>query len=423
MSRVEPIAPVRFANTDVYYAQGMKAGHWVFLTGHEATDFEHGLAPGVAGLPDFPLYGLPKHRREGDFIMQRFKTLLEQAGTDLLHAVRLDQYYPTWKAVDPYHLSRKAFMGGYIAPSTSVLMSECLTRGAEINSSLLAVVPGDGRDPRPIHPDRVTAPAWSGFVPVVKSGDYIFVAGQMARSENGLDPKAHVAPHSRWGGYEIRRQTEYLITDKLLPSLAAAGSSPENIVKIQTYLQNVEDAPHFVDVWNSHFGQRGHALSVVPTTSFGLVDGIIEINLMALANGGATKKQVVQADLPPTMAYGAHAVRAGDLLMLSALIAVDERGVSAGAQASGFPYLGASAQAQMRQILTAAQSICQAAGTSLDNLVRVIQFHTDLQDFYPTYRVWQEFLPGQPIPFSAVRVPGMPAPGCSVMVDMWVYAP
>lgn len=424
MSQVEPIAPVRIAGTDVSYAQGVKAGNWVFLTGHEATDFETGLAPEVVGAPGFPLYGLPKHRREGELIMARFESLLRQAGTDLAHAVRLDQYYPTWKAVDPYHLARKARFGDYIAPSTSVLMSELLTAGAEINASLLAVQPGGGRDPKRVDPPGVDAPVWSGFAPAVQAGDYVFVAGQMARSEGGLDPRAHVPSHSRWGGYEIRRQTEFLVDHKLGPALAAAGSSLENTIKIQAYLQHVEDFPHFTDVWNTRFGERAHALSVVPTTSFGLVDGIIEINLLALKDGGATKKQLVQADVPPMMAYGAHAVKAGDLLLLSALIGVDGQGNAVGArEAAAFPYVGAGAQAQMRQILQAADRICQSAGTSLDNVVRVMQFHTDLGDFYPAYRVWQEFLPGRPIPFSAVRVESMPAPGCAIMLDMWVYAP
>ena len=40
------------------------------------------------------------------------------------------------------------------------------------------------------------------------------------------------------------------------------------------------------------------------------------------------------------------------------------------------------------------------------------------------YKVWQEFLPDQPIPFSAIRVPApLPAPACTVMADLWVYAP
>ena len=126
MGHIQPLSPVTIAGTDVGFAQGVKAGNWVFLTGHEATDFTTGLAPEVRGKPKFPLYGAPKHRREGDFILRRLETLLREAGTDRTHAVRLDQYCPTWKAVDPYHDARRAYFGDYIPPSTSVLMPELL---------------------------------------------------------------------------------------------------------------------------------------------------------------------------------------------------------------------------------------------------------------------------------------------------------
>ena len=46
MSDVKPIAPVRIGQTDILYAQGMRAGSWLFFTGHEASDFENGIAVG-----------------------------------------------------------------------------------------------------------------------------------------------------------------------------------------------------------------------------------------------------------------------------------------------------------------------------------------------------------------------------------------
>ena len=66
----------------------------------------------------------------------------------------------------------------------------------------------------------------------------------------------------------------------------------------------------------------------------------------------------------------------------------------------------------------------QAAGTSLNNVVRVLQFHTDLAEFLPVYRVWERRLGGRPVPFSAVEVPApLPLPGASVLIEAWVYAP
>jgi enamine deaminase RidA (YjgF/YER057c/UK114 family) len=425
-SGVEPLGAVRIAGGDIHYAQGMKAGGWVFLTGHEAVDFDTGLAPEVAGKPGFPLHGLPRHRREGDFILRRFEDLLGKAGTDLAHGVRLDQYYPTWKAVDPYHHARRAAFGDYIPPSTSVLMSEVLHAGAAINASLLAVLPGEGRDPRRVQ-TNLAAPRWSGFAPVVTSGDYVFLAGHMAHhaGKTGVDPSAHVPDDNLWGGTEIILQTEFILRELIAPGLKAAGSSIANVVKAQAYLSSVEDVPLFMQVWNAWFRDAPCALSVIPTAGFGSVGGIVEINFLAVKDAGTVHKQIVACDIPSTMAYGPPAVRAGDLLLLSGLMATDEAGaISAVRTGAAMPYHAVGARAQMRRILETAQRICRAAGTSLENVVRAHQFHTDLAEFHPMHTVWQELLPGRPIPYGAVRVPApMPAPGCTVITDLWVYAP
>jgi len=425
VKQIEAIGPVRIAGSDVQHAPCVKAGNWVFLNGIEASDHVHGLAPEVAGVAGLPYHGLPRHRREGDYICARLKDLLARAGTDFAHSVRLDQYYPTWKAVDPYHLARKSAFGDYIPPSTSVIMDELLVKGADITTSLLAVLPGGGRDPQRVSPPKVTAPVWSGFVPAVKSGDFVFIAGQMARgAENVPDPRAHVPPHSRWGGYEIRRQTEYIITEKLLPALAASGSSAASAVKAQAYLRHVDDTAHFLDVWNAHFGARRCALTVMPTSDFGLVGGDLEINLLALADAGATRKQVVECDIPAAMTFGAPAVRAGDLLLTSGLTAVDDAGALAGVRTGAqMPHFGCAAREQIRWILDAAERICRAAGASLDNVARIQQFHTDLAGFYPMYHALRERLGAGPLPYSAVRVPALPVPEVSVVTDLWIYAP
>jgi enamine deaminase RidA (YjgF/YER057c/UK114 family) len=117
-------------------------------------------------------------------------------------------------------------------------------------------------------------------------------------------------------------------------------------------------------------------------------------------------------------------VRAGDLLFLSGLLAIDENGLVDAARVDPEqPYLGSSAQAQTDAMLENAQKICGAAGTTLENVVRIQQYHTDLAEFHNAYQAWDKHLPGQHLPFSAVKVPFLPAPGCTVQLDLWVYAP
>lgn len=133
----------------------------------------------------------------------------------------------------------------------------------------------------------------------------------------------------------------------------------------------------------------------------------------------------MNADIFTGYDHQSVAIRAGDLLCISGLMAIDRHGLIPEAELDPRqPYFGSSIQAQMDYILQNAQTICQAAGTSLEQVVRIQQFHTDLREFYPAYQVWQHYLPGRPLPFSAVQVPEpMPVPGCTVLLDLWVYAP
>jgi hypothetical protein len=172
----------RLLGTPLPFAYAVKAGPWIFMTGHEAYDWATGIPDEVAGPPGFPLHGHGRSRREGDFILQRLRKLLGEFGSDLAHSVRLDQYYPNPKAVAAYHLSRHAEFRDYIPPSTSVVMERCFGAEATISTSLIAVMPEAGYEIRKVHPPGVASAPTSGFVPAVVCNDFVFVAGQMAHN-------------------------------------------------------------------------------------------------------------------------------------------------------------------------------------------------------------------------------------------------
>jgi enamine deaminase RidA (YjgF/YER057c/UK114 family) len=426
MAGIKHIAPKRIGGTDIEYAQGVQAGHWLFFTGHMATDFEHGLAAEVAGKPGLPLNGTPRFRREGDFIIARLGKLIAESGGDLRHIVRVDQYYPSAQVVNGYQRARKAVLKDYVPPSTSVLMQELLVDGATMDVSMLAVLPGDGREPKAAHVEGVPVPPHSGFIPSLVCGDFVFVAGQMPNNVEmtGLEPPAYRPPNAVWNGTDIRLQTEFLITSRLKPALEAGGSSLANAVKAQVYLTDIADLPEFLDVWNGHFGANPCALTVVATKGLALTDSIIEINIFGVRAGGKTKKEIIEHKASQSMRLGPAAVVAGDLICLSALYAADANGaIPAASGAAGLKYFGASAQHQIRAIADAAGDIARAAGSSLANLTRANHFVGDLNVVQPVLKVWQERLSGAPIPFGVVRAPAMPIPGCDIIADAWIYRP
>ena len=427
MAEVKCIAPTRIGGTDIEYAQGMRAGSWLFFTGHMASDFEHGLAAQVAGKPGHPLDSPPRYRREGDFIIARLAQLIAAQGGDLRHIVRVDQYFPDAQVVNAYQRARKAVLKDFVPPSTSVLMRELLVEGANMDVSMIAVLPGGGREPRPAQPDGVPVPQHSGFIASLIAGDYVFVAGQMPNNEEmtGIAKPAYRPPNAVWNGTDIRLQSEFLITSRLKPALEAGGSSLRNAIKAQVYLTNINDLPEFLDVWNSHFGEHPCALTVVATKGLALLESILEINIFGVRDGGKTKKEIIEHKASQHMRLGPAAVRAGDLLCLSGLYAANADGAIPQARSTaGLKYFGAPTHHEMQAILTAAEDIARTAGTSLANLLRVNHFLSDLHIVPCALRGWQEKLAGAPIPFGAVRTPApMPVPGCNIVADMWVYRP
>jgi enamine deaminase RidA (YjgF/YER057c/UK114 family) len=227
-----PALTVKFVNqlagSPVSYAYAIKAGPFVFLNGHEAYDFEHGLTPEVEGPAGYRLSGRPPLRREADFILKRMRAILREFGTDLPNAVRVDQFYTMGPAVSAYHLARFAEFGSYIPPSTSIIMERCFTARTNTHTSMIAIVPS---------PDwtieKITLPGQaisaSGYNPAVVVNDFVFVAGNTAsRADGTFAPNVYVAPNRNWGGETaFRRHVHYVIKERLEPSLKAADSALE----------------------------------------------------------------------------------------------------------------------------------------------------------------------------------------------------
>ena len=158
-----------------------------------------------------------------------------------------------------------------------------------------------------------------------------------------------------------------------------------------------EDYAPFLQVWQRYFGEDPPALTIIPCANPGIgqFHSRLEINVLALKDNGTTRKHVIASDLFTGYAGVPGAVRAGDLLFLSGLMAVDANGLVADARPDpGQPYLMSSIKAQMRAMLRGHRRLCTRAGTSLANVVRIQHFHTDLAELLPALEVWQEVLPG-----------------------------
>jgi enamine deaminase RidA (YjgF/YER057c/UK114 family) len=406
----------------VSHAYAVKAGPFVFLNGHEGFDFTAGVVPAVAGAPGFPDYGKPGLRREADYVLDRMGLILKSFGTDLTHAVRLDQYFTEADAVRAYHLARFAAFGKYIPPSTSMITDGCFGARSTMTTSLLAVMPDPQWEVQGVYPKDAAFFAYSGYAPAVVANEFVFAAGAGpdVKDVRGTDPPG--GPHYLWStALPIRRQAESVLK-KIAITFEAAGTNLANCVKAHVHVAGAENFPDFLDVWNAHVGSAPAALTVTPAKAFSAAEIVVSINAILLKDGARRRKEIARADIPEMAAYS-PAVRAGELVFSPGLLPITREGTVAGAsQGDHFPGLCLRSQLQADTLYEHAEAIAKAAGTTMRNLVRVNYWVSDIREFPGTAFAWAGRYGTAPHPFACVVSPKLPAPGATVMADFWFYA-
>jgi 2-iminobutanoate/2-iminopropanoate deaminase len=120
------------------------------------------------------------------------------------------------------------------------------------------------------------------------------------------------------------------------------------------------------------------------------------------------QREPVQTDSAPA-AVGPYsqAIRAGDLLFVSGQIPLDP---------SSGELVKENAPGQARRCLENVAAICEAAGTSLANAVRVTVWLTDMRDFAQVNEAYAEFFESDPPARVAIEVVALPK-GADVEVD------
>jgi enamine deaminase RidA (YjgF/YER057c/UK114 family) len=429
---VEPLLPVELGAGKIRFAQGVKAGRWVFATGVMAQDFKTGIAADVLA-ERAPHSGLPKREKEALRIFENLDAVLRAAGTDRNNLVRTDQYYTTVKAVPAYQQVRREFLLGRIPPSTSIAMQGLLLPGADINIQAIAAIPQAGFEVTHLKHEQLAGRPTSGYSPALTVGDFIFIPGITSFAvgdeprRNGVAAAALMTEGAQWAGQPIKLETEFIITKRIVQSLALAGAKLDDIVHAQIYLTDREDYSAFNETWTRYFGASGPTYSIIPCIEHGLApyDGKIEINVLATKPGSAARRRAVDAGVVTAFRHQPQASRAGDLLFIPALMATDRDGLAPTAAVDPRqPHFSSSAEMQAEIIAGNIAKLCEAAGSSLANVVRLLIFLTDMRDFYAVYKAFERRTGGRPLPFSAVEVPSpLPVLGATVQIEAWAYAP
>jgi 2-iminobutanoate/2-iminopropanoate deaminase len=119
------------------------------------------------------------------------------------------------------------------------------------------------------------------------------------------------------------------------------------------------------------------------------------------------RETVTAPDAPAAVGPYVHAVRAGGLLFCSGQIPLDPR--------TG-DMVGNTAADQAGRCLENLAAVCQAAGTSLGEAVKVTIYMTDMSEFSSVNEVYASFFESSPPARVAIGVSALPR-GAQVEMD------
>jgi reactive intermediate/imine deaminase len=160
------------------------------------------------------------------------------------------------------------------------------------------------------------------------------------------------------------------------------------------------------------------ARTTVGTTGLLVKDTLVEIDLIgAVAGKGA--KQAVKSAAPQPLANYTEAFKVGGLVFAAGQLASDfKSGVPAQARRHpSFPYYSSDIKLQTRFVLDNLKRTFEAAGSSLDRVVKAQVFLTDLKNFNGFDEVWKEYFKVPP-PRTTIGTTGLLVKDVLVEIDL-----
>jgi enamine deaminase RidA (YjgF/YER057c/UK114 family) len=438
------------------YSPAIKAGGWVFFAGQLASDFKTGLAP-EAGGDGRNRYVENQLELQSRYVMQNLQRTAEAAGIDIgSDIVRIYQWftspYPTMEefadgntwpriSITPYLNTRNEFIFEPRPASTGMGIRETglLVRDTILEVDMIgvdpAVVPGPSVG-TPV-PDGTPSPL-AGYSPAIRRGDWVFLAGEIpvdwvgdwGRSEyygtpSGVALAARANPNF-WYDSDIERQTDYTL-QKQAAIAEAAGTSLDRAVKATVYIGDPSDFEGMDKVWRRWFPENPPARVVVPYMGLGGRGSRVEIAFKLLAGDSNLEVETIEAaGAPPGLGHEPQAVKAGKFLFFSTVLPFNHKGSleESTARHPNFPYYGQPPKLQMRYMLDNVSKICEAAGTSLDQICRRQAFHDDFTYFAQTIEEWADHFDADKPASTTLEVGGpLLVPGAHVLLDLIGYCP
>jgi enamine deaminase RidA (YjgF/YER057c/UK114 family) len=262
----------------------------------------------------------------------------------------------------------------------------------------------------------------ANYTEAFRAGGLIFAAGQLPTDfVTGIPAEARTDPAFPFYGSDIKLRTRYVL-DNLARTFAAAGSSLDHVVKAQVFLEDLNQFSAFDEVWKEYFAVPP-ARTTVGATGLLVRDAMIEIDLIGYVPG-AVDCVAVESDNTQPLANYTEAFKVADLVFAAGQLPTDfTTGIPAEARTDpAFPFYGSDIKQRTRFVLDNLARTFEAAGSSLDHVVKAQVFLEDLTQFNAFDEVWKEYFTVPPAR-TTVGTTGLLVRDAMIEIDLIGYVP
>jgi reactive intermediate/imine deaminase len=394
------------------YSEASLASGLVFAAGQLASDFKTGVPQEARKHPNFPFYG-SDIKLQTDYILKNMARTFKAAGTSLDNVIKAQVFLMDLNDFNGFDEVWKQHFK-VPPPRTTIGTTGLLVKDTLVEIDLIATLPDKpgkvikSAGPKPL----------ANYSEAMQAGDLIFAAGQLASDfKTGVPASARRGENFPFYGSDIQLQTEFVL-ENLKKTFEAAGSSLDHVVKAQVFMTNLNDFAGFDQVWKRYF-KVPPPRTTVGTSGLLVRETLVEIDLIGYVPRSGLKHEVIKSGAPRPLANYSEAFTLGDFVFAAGQIASDYKtGVPTEARKHpNFPFYGSDIKLQTTYILNNLKQTFEAAGSSIDNVVKAQVFLTDLKNFAAFDEVWKEFFKVPP-PRTTVGTTGLLVKDALVEIDL-----
>ena len=376
------------------FSMGVQKGGLLFLSGESASQYDPELGRVVC---------------KGDVVEQtrlayeKLRVVLEAAGASFDNVIKTVDYL-TPPGLDGYRgtadVRREYFKGNWPA-STGILVDRLLRPDGLIEVDAIATLdaPKEGIKLGWSRYDRLT------YHPAVRAGNLVCISGMVGYRH---EPELSVArPLDTPAGQAA------VVADTVGAVLSAAGATSQDLVKSLDYLVpgRMGDYASTIEARRQLYGAATPASTAVVMNRLLPPDAFIEIETTAVLGADRQEVRMPGWTDPYGGTPGPQAVRKGKLVYLSSQMGIDPL--------TGSVVGEGDILAQTRQAYSNMREVIEAAGGTMADIVKTIEFitHPALEKYRGVADLRKEIFEKEFPAATGVVVNSMPKPGLLMQVD------